>query len=351
MCQFGVLSILFILITVPLTVVGISLLKGNLETIFGLLVAIPLVYWFGNIRSPVGLGGRVFRLFRDGVPLAPYGFKRDATLGYYLGIPMIYIGHIIILPTLYLGWELSKNPIAGIPLGIPLGFGLMFYSSGVGLVESSYRLWAEEVLDGAVPGDPGSSPLKPFVWVTGITTVMLVAGYMLEVQPKRPASNQPVQAAATNDGAASDPALRVTLADFLPLTNPGWTGEYQYRDRSSGQFRRIPAAMTATLSEGNKLDLFIDIADASGDPIRLSFTLNDAGNKLNELAIKERSELSDGRLAISAHGRELESYSRIRVRFLFSTEDFWLELYDEAEPNQLQLRNKYTFKRGDSIAF
>ncbi len=349
MYQFGVLSILFVLITVPLTVIVVALSKGNFEAIAGLLIGLLLVYWFGNFRSPIGLGGRLFRLFRDGVPLAPYGFKSNATLGYWLGIPMIYIGHIIILPTLYLGWELSKNPIVGIPLGIPIGFGLMFYSGGVGLVESSYRLWAEEELDGAVPGDPGSSPLKPFVWSVSVATVMLAAGYLIETQPKQPASDQGIEVAGASEREGPTPAVRVTLADFLPLANPGWTGEYQYRDRESGQFLRVPAAMTATLSEGKKLNLSISIADASGEPIKLSFTLNDAGNRLNQLAIVERSELPNGRLAIAAVGNDQHSGARSRLRFLFSTEDFWLELYDETEPDQLSLRNKYTFKRGTRV--
>ncbi len=348
MYQFGVLSILFILITVPLTVITIAVLNGNFEAIAGLLIAVLLVYWFSDITSPIRLGGRLFRLFRDGVPLAPYGFKTNATLGYWLGIPMIYIGHLITLPTLYVAWEISKNPIAGLPIGIPLGFGLMFYSSGVGLVESSYRLWAEE-LDGAIPGDPGSSPLKPFVWSVSLATVMLVISYPIEGQPKRTAPEQMVDTAATSENPLPAPAARIKLADFLPLTNPGWSGEYTHRDRRSGQLTRVPAAMAATLSEGNKLSLFITIADDSDGPIELSFTLNDVGNRLNELPVIQRSERSNGRLEIAAFGLDQESNSHRRLRFLFGTEKFWLELYDEAESGQLDLRDKYEFQRGNSV--
>lgn len=347
MYQFGVLSILFILITVPLTVIMIALLKGNFEAIAGLLVAALLVYWFSDLRSPIGLGGRLVRLFRDGVPLAPLEFKSNATVGYWLGIPMIYIGHLIMLPTLYVAWELSKTPIAGIPIGIPIGFGLMFYSSGVGLVESSYRLWAEG-FDEEIPGDPGSSPFKPFVWWVSVTTVMLTAAFLIQDQPKRTAPQQIVGSEANSERTVPTPTARVTLADFLPLANPGWTGEYRYRDRNSGQMLGVPAAMTATLSEGSKIDLVVRVADASLDPIRLSYTLNNEGNSLNELAIIERSAHSDGRLTITAYGRDRESKSFVRLRFLFGIDDFWLEMHYEAKPNQFVLRNKFEFKRGNS---
>jgi len=342
--QFGVLGIIFIAVTVTICIVIISLLKGNLEAIAGLLVSILLVYWFTNIRSPTGFGGRLYRLFRDGVPLAPYGFKRNATLGYWLGIPMIYVGHLVTIPTIYLGWEVSKNPVAGLPLGIPIAFGLMFYSTGLSLVESSYRLWAER-LDGAIPGDPGSSPLKPLIWSIAIATVLLVAAYSTDGYNNRPASMGVPETRANNTKDDPIPKAQMELADFLPVTNPGWTGRFESREDELEQWTRVPAAMTGTLSDGNRLNLFIFVAGESGAPIKITFKLNDAGDRLNQLVIVERSELSNGRLAIAAHGLDERAAERIRLRFLLGEKTFSLKTYEEAESGQLFLSSRYTFER------
>jgi hypothetical protein len=341
--QFGVLVCIVVAATLAISSIAIGLWRGEFGFAAGVLVIIAVLYWFWD--EPEGFLRRVYRLFRDGTPLAPYGFRKNATLGYWLGIPMIYVGHVITAGTLYVLWELLKRPVAGIPVGMGFGFAFMAYGTGIGLVESSYRLWARQ-LHGVTPGDPPSSPLKSVVWSTAIASVLIVSMYAAYA-PVGPGANSSAGARDSQSRPTAEPAptAQVELMDFIAVTEPGWTGEALFRTEDLGRTVRLPVSLRGSLSGGDTVHLTIDFPDSAREPDVLRFQLNDEGRRLNDLVVMERTEFGNGILRIVAHGRSEENgqTARVRVTFLMRQGSIELKYYIEQEAGRLFLRDEYKF--------
>ncbi len=339
--QFGVLTFIVIAASIAFASVVISLWEGRWEVAAGVSAVLALFYRYMDV--PVPLLQRLGLLFREGVPLAPYGFRRNATLGYWLGIPLIYVGHAITALTLLLFWELMKRPVDGVPLGLGFAFAITAYSAGMGLVESSYSLWAER-LDGVLPGDAGSSPLRSVVWSTAVLSILLVFLYVAEY----PTGSVAHRSAGTADsGAAAQlvPGGRVDLADFIVLTGGTWTGEAWMQEDNSGSASRAPVAVRAALIGGDSLRLTAGVPGESGAPREWSFQLREGGQKLNELVVLERTELLNGELQIVAYGHDSEVQSRVRWTFLIGEEVFRLQQHVEPSAGHLVLQREYNLTR------
>ena len=342
--QFGVLVIIVVGSTLLISIVIVAIMRRDIGIVAGTLAAIGLVYWYSDLRTPDGFWRRIHLLLRDGVPLAPYGFRRNATLGYWLGIPIIYFGHVITAGTLYVASELLRRPTEGIPLGIAIGFALLAYSAGIGLVESSYQLWAKR-LDGVIPGDAGSSPLRPVVYSIAGLTIVVVGFYSSVYSPPSGERNPPnvVQGPAPDEHEPIAIA-RVALADFLAVTYPGWAGEAIYRYDVANIVKRIPATLVATIPGGQTVNLRIDL---EGSSTELQLKLGESGEQLNGLAIIERSELPGGMLRIVAYGdsEDASQETFVRVVILVSDDKFVLKKYVGQEGRNLLLRDDFWFER------
>lgn len=345
--QFGVLICIVVAAAISVSSFAIALLRGDLGIVAGVLMFYGIVYWYWDV--PDGFMRRVHLLFRDGVPLAPYGFRRNATLGYWLGIPIIYIGHVITAGTLYLFWELSTRPTEGVPLGLGFGFAIMAYGLGIGLVESSYRLWARR-LNGVTPGDPGSSPLKPVVWSISLASILIVFLYVID-HPVRPdagssRSDRSLQAQAVIQPV---PTVSVDLVDFIAVTESGWTGEATYRVENPDRLIRLPASLHGSLSGGDTVRLKIDFPNSTREPEELRFRLNEDGRRLNNLAVVERTALANGMLRIVAYGDSQESGARAKVRatFIIAEANIRLKHHIEQDVGRFLLRDEYEFVRPD----
>jgi hypothetical protein len=349
--QLGVLAIIVVGSTALISVAIVALLSGDLGIIAGMLVALGLFYWYSDLRAPEGFWHRVYLLFRDGVPLAPYGFRRNASLGYWLGIPIIYIGHVITAVTLYVGWELMRHPVAGVPLGIGIGFALLAYTSGIGFVESSYQLWAKR-LNGVLPGDPGTSPLRPVLWSIALLTFVFV-GFYASVSPPAPgqAASPDTARSAPSDEPKPAALARVTLADFLPLTYPGWTGQLLHRDDVTNQIQRGPATFTGTMYGGDTVNLNFRLEAAQESSADLQLRLGESGNHLNGIAIIQRSELPNGTLKIVAqrHGQSPAENNADRMTILLGDDSFLLRTFIRQEQGGFLLRDEYRFERPDGV--
>ena len=342
--QFGVLAIIVVGSTFLISIVIVAIMRRDFELVAGTLIAIGLVYWYSDLRTPVGFWRRINLLLRDGVPLAPYGFRRDATLGYWLGIPIIYVGHVITGGTLYVALELLRRPTDGIPLGIAIGFALLAYSLGINLVESSYQLWAKR-LNGVIPGDAGTSPLRPIAYSIAALTVVVVGTYSSTYSPHSGETNPPdvVQGSAP-DEYEPNAIARITVADFLAVTYPGWTGEAIYRYEVSNIVKRIPATLVATISGGQRVNLSIDL---EGSEIEFQLRLSESGEQLNGLTIIERSVIPGGMLRIVAHrnSEDASQESPVRVVILLRDDRFEFKTYVEQEGKNAILRDDFWFER------
>jgi hypothetical protein len=345
--QLGVLAIIVVGSTALVSIAIVALLGGNLGIIAGTMVALGLLYWFSDLRTPEGFWHRVYLLFRDGVPLAPYGFRRNATLGYWLGIPLIYAGHVITAGTLYVGWELLRYPVPGVPLGIGIGFALLAYTTGIGFVESSYQLWAKR-LNGVLPGDPGTSPLRPVAWSVAFLTLVFL-GLYYSVSPPTPGQTAPTGTARPPAAVAAKPAAlaNVTLTDFLPLTYPGWAGQLLRRDDAANQIQKGPATFTATMYGGDTVNLNFRLEDAQGSSADLQLQLSESGDHLNGMPITQRSDLSNGTLKIVAHGdsQSPADSESVRMTILLRDDTFLLRTFVRQEQGGFRLRDEYRFER------
>lgn len=345
--QLGVLGIIVVWAAALISIAIVALLDGDPGIIAGMLVALGLLYWYSDLRAPEGFWHRVYLLFRDGVPLAPYGFRKNATLGYWLGIPLIYLGHVITAGTLYVGWELLRHPVPGVPLGIGIGIALVAYTSGIGFVESSYRLWAKQ-LDGVIPGDPGTSPLRPVVWSIALLSLAFVGFYSSLSPPSTGQAASPdTPRVPTLDEAKHTALARVTLNDFLPLTYPGWTGQLLRRDDATNQIQRGPAKLAGSISGGDTVNLDFDLEDTPASSASLQLKLSESGDHLNGIAIIQRSELSNGTLKIIAHRNRqnpAESES-VRMTILLRDDSFLLRTFVRQERGGFLLRDEYRFER------
>jgi hypothetical protein len=341
--QFGVLAAIVVWSSVFLSFIVVAVLRGDIEAILGLVAAIGLVWWYSDLRAPQGFWGRILLLLRDGVPLAPYGFRNDATLGYWLGIPIIYVGHAITAVTLFIGWQLSKQPTAGVPLGIGIGFAMVAYSTGIGLVESSYRLWAKR-LNGVIPGDAGSSPARSVVVSIAVLTTLIAGSFLASYSPQpdnRNSSSAEQQQAA--DERHPIATASVTLTDFIAVTFPGWTGEAIIRYDDANIVKRIPATMTGNMFGGNTVALTIELEGASTE---VQLVLSDSGRQLNGLAVIERSEIAGGALRIVVSGYS-DDVAREFVRVIITVKDdiFELKNYVEQANGSFLLRDEFRFRR------
>jgi len=342
--QFGVLTCIVVTASIAFASVVIALWEGNWEIAFGVLAVIALC--FRLMEVPFALLQRLGLLFREGVPLAPYGFRRNATLGYWLGIPLIYVGHAITAVTLLLFWELMKKPVEGVPLGLGFAFAIAAYSLGISLVESSYSLWAE-TLDGVVPGDAGSSPLRAVIWTTAVLSTVIVFLYVAEY-PTGSGSTQRVETAESGpSGALPAPGGKVHLTDFIALSGGSWTGEVWLRERESGRTSKTPVTLRTALTGGDTVRLIAGTPEASEEPEEWSFQLRDGGQQLNGLVVLERTELLDGRLQIVAYGNGYDSGMSATVRwtFVIGEEAFRLQQHVEPKAGRFVLRREYNVTR------
>jgi len=343
--QFGVLTCIVVAAAISVSSIIIALWRGEFEIAIGVLTVIGVCYWF--LHVPDGFVRRIHILFRNGVPLAPYGFRKNATLGYWLGIPIIYFGHVITGGTLYLFWELSKRPVDGVPLGIGIGFAIMAYSLGIGLVESSYRLWARR-LKGITPGDPGSSPLKSVLWSILLASTLIVSLYGT-VHPDRPDahSSLSVQNSQNLPDAQPAPKARVELIDFIVLTETDWIGEATHREHNSSRLVRVTSALRGSLSGGDTVRLEIDFPNSAKESEVLRFQLKEDGHRLNGLAVVERTELANGLLRIVAYGdgQDDGKPAKVRQTFIFGKSSFQLRHYIEQEAGRFILHDEYKFAR------
>lgn len=343
--QFGVLVCIVIAATIALSGSLIALWRGDPGIAAGVAIVFVIIYWYWEV--PDGFMRRVHLLFRDGVPLAPYGFRRNATLGYWLGIPIIYIGHLITAGTLYLAWELAKRPVEGVPLGIGFGFAIMAYALGIGLVESSYRLWAKR-LDGVTPGDPGSSPKSAVFWSISVASTLTAMLYVID-HPVSPNGNSALNAQNSQSPAVAQlaPDVRVGLVDFIAVTEADWAGKATYRMESANRLANFPAALHGSLSEGDTVQLKIDFPGSSRDSEELRFQLNDDGGRLNDLPIVERTELANGMIRIVAYGdgQHNGAPAKVRKTFILASESFRLQHHVEQEAGRFILRDEYEFSR------
>jgi len=339
--QFGVLAFIVAAASIAFASVVISLWEGHWGIAAGVSAVMALFYRYMDV--PLPLLQRLGLLFREGVPLAPYGFRRNATLGYWLGIPLIYVGHAITAVTLLLFWELMKKPVDGVPLGLGFAFAITAYSAGIGLVESSYSLWAER-LDGVLPGDAGSSPLRSVVWSTAVLSVLLVFLYVAEY-PTGSASPRSAGTADSEAAAELVPGGRVELGDFIALTGGTWTGEAWMQEEHSGSANRAPVALRAALVDGDSVRLTGGTPGESGAPREWSFQLREGGQKLNDLVVLERTELLNGELLIVAYGDDGNARSRVRWTFLIGEEAFRLQQHIEPTAGHFVLQREYNLTR------
>lgn len=342
--QFGILTGLVLLSMCVTAAIVAGIWQGELAVALSGMVVIGLGLVL--LYLPGGFVRRLQQLFTEGVPLAPYGFRRNATLGYWLGIPLIYVGHAITLGTFVLGWELLRRPVSGVPIGIAFAYAIMAYGLGIGMVESSYSYWAKR-LNGVAPGDAGSNPLRPFLWTVAaaslLTALLIISALTQRSDAISARARSPAPATAPGPVA---PTERVQLVDFLVLTEPGWTGYLAYREGNSKVFAREPATMRAALMGGDTLRLSVEFPDASRAAEELSFQLSENGSYLNALAIVRRME-NQGVLRVVAYGDGLDEGKRSRVRttLTVSAGEFKLERHVEIASNQFMLRSEYGFSR------
>lgn len=136
---------------------------------------------------------RLLRYFREGEPLIPEGLRHSMIFGYWFGIVCVYLGHLGIAVFVFFLIELRGTPYTeSLPLAIGLLPVLAAYGIGIAMVESSYRLWAEQIAEPferyqrkqrekPMPGsgEPESPAAQALTWVVPMAGALLVLGFQI----------------------------------------------------------------------------------------------------------------------------------------------------------------------------
>lgn len=340
--QFGILFYVTIAATLALSHVALAVLRRDAEILTGLL-------WVGLLAFPLlFISDRLVRLFRDGVPLAPPVFRRSATLGYWLGIPLLYIGHVITLGTLVLLWQLLQQPTQGVPVGLGFGWAVIMYLGGIRLFESSYSHWERESQI-TVHGDPDSPAAKQVTRsVLVLSAVVVVAslgslpddrnGAAPAIPGARVAVEGPDPAASGSIGGAA-----VTLNDFLPLAGGGWLGTQRVRQANDVlKTRRV--ALDVTLEGGDTVQLDFAARDAGGEEWSSRLLLGPEGRFIDGLSITERIEIPPDRLLVVASTGGVGPVEK-RLRIVIAEKEFRFERLIEREAGAFELQGDYVLTR------